>query len=280
MIALELRSGILEAPGGEDRRNMSADSAQAKPSPVEELLEILHLKAVRSVYQPILHLASGKVYGYEALTRGPQGSQLESPLELFQVAKDHGLLTQLEAICLESAVRNAKDLPPECRLFVNVIPSYLGHEHFEVSEVMTLLKSGEIPPERFVLELTESVPLPDDAILTPVLQEFREVGIQVALDDYGSGFANLESLVAIRPHILKIDRALIWGIAEDPLKQEILRAMKAITASYGGLVLAEGVEKIEELRILQEVGIEYGQGYFFARPGPAFPEARWPDAES
>jgi EAL domain-containing protein (putative c-di-GMP-specific phosphodiesterase class I) len=198
------------------------------------------------------------------------------PTDLYHLASQHSLLPELDEACCLNAVFQARSIPSHVRLFVNVLPTALAGEELGATTLAAALERSELPPERFVLELTESVPLPGTEILTRGLQEYRRLGAAIAIDDYGMGFANLASLVAIRPEFLKLDRCLTAGLPDDPLRQEILRAMRTITESYGAAVIAEGIESPEQLSKLLELGVPYGQGELLAGPSATFGEISWP----
>jgi EAL domain-containing protein (putative c-di-GMP-specific phosphodiesterase class I) len=240
------------------------------------LRDIIEVPRLRTVFQPIVDLRTQKVLAYEALSRGPEGGPLEMPTDLYHQASRHSLLAALDEACCKGAILNARQLPEGVRLFVNVLPTALAGEELGAQALAEVMAEAGLAPERFVLELTESVPLPDQEILTRALAEYRELGASIAIDDYGTGFANLASLVAIRPEFLKLDRSLTQDLPRDCLRQEILRAMCTITSSYGAAVIAEGIETPEQLEALLELGVPYGQGELLAHPEDGFPLPLWP----
>lgn len=243
---------------------------------LEELKEVIAAARLRTVFQPIVDLRTHELFAYEALSRGPRGGRLEMPAALYHHASLHALLPALDEACCMRAVERARDLPEGVRLFVNVLPSALDGEELGATKLGRALEASRLSPERFVLELTESVPLPEEDVLTPALQAYRELGASIAIDDYGTGFANLASLVTIRPEFLKLDRSLTAGLPGDPLRKQVLKAMRDITESYGAAVIAEGIETVEQLEVLLELGVPYGQGELLSPPASDFPRPSWP----
>lgn len=240
-----------------------------------ELLEVIQTPKLRTFFQPIVDLRSGEVFAYEALSRGPPGV-LEMPAVLYHQAALHSVLPALDEACCLHAVLQARSLPAGVRLFVNVLPSALAGEELGANSLAAALERSGLPPDRFVLELTESVPLPSPEVLSRALREYRHLGASIAIDDYGTGYANLASLMAIRPEFLKLDRSLTAGLPHDPLHRQILQAMQGITESYGAAVIAEGIEHVAQLEALIDLGIPFGQGELLAPPAQGFSLPAWP----
>lgn len=249
---------------GEDEREAEADVAL-----LPALRAALAGPQVRPLYQPIVSLTDGRLFAYEALSRGPPGP-LESPATLYRIASRGDLLRELDDACCRSALRGARGLPAGIRLFVNLLPTALTAPELRAEIMQGLLAEVEIPASCFVLELTESVPLPERVVLRRSLAAYRAMGASIAIDDYGMGYANLESLVTIRPEFLKLDGSFTQGVEADPLRQEVIRAMATLTRSYGASLIAEGVERPEELEVLRRLEVPYAQGRLLGPPAPAF----------
>ncbi len=210
---------------------------------------------VRSVLQPIVHASTGKVIGHEALLRGPAGSAWESPAALFADAQMTGETAALEGAARHLAVGRLGDLPPDQSLFINVDP------------ILPQSTPPVVPPtDRIVLEIAETRSILEDANLISHIMAWRSQGYRIAVDDYGVGYMGVGAVLVIRPDIVKIDRLVIMGIHEDAARRAAVEAILHVTRAMGTLVIAEGVETIEEFHALQDCGVEYMQGYLFGKP--------------
>ena len=185
------------------------------------------------VFQPIVDLASATVAGYEALSRFPGTA---TPDVWFAAAAEVGLGAELEALAIRRAFESLPDLPPNTFLTVNVSPHLLGS-----APVAAALAA---PPtlRRVVIELTEHMPTPDLAALRAQTAELRGRGALIAIDDAGSGYAGLQQLAEVRPQLVKLDRALVAGADNDPVKAALAEMVGTFTSRIDAWLLAEGIE--------------------------------------
>ena len=227
---------------------------------------------IRTVYQPIVDLSRSRVVGYEALTRfeDPEG---QGPEEWFAAAHRCRLDAELEAMALTSALAQRPSLPPDCFLTVNVAPGVLG-----AGPVRRVLE-GEGDLAGVVIELTEQTPVESYAYLAERLDAYREAGALLAVDDVGSGYAGLQHLIHLRPSFIKLDRQFVDGIDQDGAKRALVEVLGTFTDRIDCWLLAEGVERPEELEVLTTLGVPLGQGYLLARPGPPWAGLRSEAAE-
>jgi diguanylate cyclase (GGDEF)-like protein len=231
--------------------------------------ELLEPGAITAVYQPIVRLADLQPIGYEGLARFPTPPGLVAlPPDVTLAAADRaGLRGELEAACWGAIA--AAGVPPAGRLlFVNVSPDLLGHGGFAAL-------AGDMP-SRLVIELTEQDAVQDIAQVREKLRPWIARGALVAVDDAGAGFTSLEYVAQIRPDFLKLCRGMVTGVDLDASRLAVLRATVAFAREVGARIVAEGVERHEELAVLRDAGIDFGQGWLFGRPSPAWPQ----DAES
>jgi EAL domain-containing protein (putative c-di-GMP-specific phosphodiesterase class I)/GGDEF domain-containing protein len=235
------------------------------------LRRLMREKQLHTVFQPILDLQQGNFFACEALLRGPAGSALERPDQLFSTAASAGCSQELEWLAIETAILQFVELRSPLRLFLNMSIGCLNasREHLP-SARRHLLRLG-IPPSRIVIELTENQSVSDYSALRTVLDDFRKLGIQIAMDDMGEGFSNLRMWSEVKPDFVKIDRHFITGIDSDPIKFHFVRAMSELADACGGVLIAEGIETDAELNALRELGIPYLQGYRIARPQRTLP---------
>ncbi|SDT15293.1 EAL domain, c-di-GMP-specific phosphodiesterase class I (or its enzymatically inactive variant) [Friedmanniella luteola] len=226
------------------------------------LQRVLDEGAVRSVYQPLVELTTGRLVGYEALARGPVGP-LERPDHLFAAARRHGLLAELDAACRLAAVRGGVDhgLVAPLTLFVNVEPEVL--ERAPLADLVALAERapGDL---RLVLEITERALTARPAELLKTVQRVRELGWGVALDDVGAESASLAFLEVVRPDVVKLDLRLVQQ-RPDRAVAEIMNAVNAYAERSGALLLAEGIETEQHRRAAEALGATLGQGWLFGR---------------
>jgi diguanylate cyclase (GGDEF)-like protein/PAS domain S-box-containing protein len=226
--------------------------------------EIVAEGAVRSVFQPIVHLDSGRVVAYEALARGPQGP-LERPDLLFAAARAAGCLAELDEACRAAAFRGAVEqgLLAPLTVFVNVEPEVL-----DTAPLDDLLRIAESAPGelRVVVEITERALATRPAELLRTVERVRELGWAVALDDVGADSMSLAFMPLLRPDVVKLDLRLVQE-RPGPDIAEIMNAVNAYAERSGALVLAEGIETDAHLRMAKALGATLGQGWLFGRPG-------------
>ncbi len=238
------------------------------------LQEIILRGMLQSVYQPIVDMASGTIFGFEALARGPRDSTLESPTALFSVADEVELTFELDRACFRSALVGAAGLEPVHRLFVNLLPTSFYDSSFIESEVANLLAAAELTPANVVFEITERLAIENFASFRQALAGYTRAGFGVAIDDVGTRHSNLETVMALRPDFIKLSDVLTRGVSKSTVKREMVRSLQRIAEAIDAVIVAEGIEGPEDLTVLCDLGVRYGQGYFLARPGPAFPQLR------
>jgi diguanylate cyclase (GGDEF)-like protein len=237
-----------------DRRLAGQLSGDGQRAEVQALLD--REDAIVPVFQPLLELATGRVAGYEALARMPDGP-FRPPDQWFNQAHRAGLGPALEAAALRAALR-APARPERTFLALNVSPgALLSHE---VRRALPEDLSG------IVIELTEHELFSADQALDRELVELRARGARIALDDAGNGYAGLQQIIRIAPDILKIDRSLVDGVNDDPHRFALLEALISFAATTRAAVCAEGVESLADLAALADLDVTYAQGWALARP--------------
>ena len=236
-----------------------------------ELEGVIARRDILSVFQPIVNIAQQSIHGYEALSRGPSDSPLHSPLMLFDVAERGRRLCELELLCRQLAMQRfcAQRLPG--KIFLNASPVTLLQAAKHPERTQVLLEQAGLTPGQVVIELTERHPLDDYDIIREATRYYRALGFEIAIDDLGAGYAGLRMWSELRPDYVKIDRHFVQGIHEDKVKQEFIRSILDIANGLDCRVIAEGIEVAEEFAVIHDMGIEYGQGYYIARPS-ATPE--------
>lgn len=233
----------------------------------EEIRRIIATGAITPVFQPIFCLATGRVHGYEALSRIIPPSSIGNPEELFEKARRHNLAQSLEMLCrhkaLEAAART--DIGSQ-RLFLNVCPAILAEDDHQPGKTAMLLKELNMDRSRLIFELTEQTLISDYALFRKLVSYYRDQGYSIAIDDLGAGYAGLGMLAEVVPDYVKLARFLVSGIDGSPTRQALVEALVSFCDKIGARVIAEGIEREEELMFLARTGVNLGQGYLLAKP--------------
>jgi len=233
-----------------------------------ELRTLLDRRALFPRFQPIFDLRIGELYGFEGLIRGPSDSVLHAPLNLLSVARRGGLLAELERSCIESILGVWSGLTSHHRIFVNLSPSALLDARSRASLGSDLVQQLGLLPRNVVIELTESQPTFDYAPLLEAAEYLRSLGFTIALDDLGEGFSSLRLWSELKPEFVKVDKHFVQGVGSDPVKLHFLRSIQELAHRTGARVVAEGIETDADLAVIQELGIDFGQGFLLGKPEP------------
>src|SRR5688572_16313214 len=204
--------------------------------------------------------------GHEALVRGPQGSLLQTPGQLFAAAHEDGCSVELNIVCIQEILRAFARMGLAGSLFLNISPQLIMQRGFNQERAARFMKDLGLEPNRVVIELTEDYPTYDFRLVHESLMLYRAMGFRVAIDDLGEGFASLRLWSELKPEFVKADKHFVVGIANDPVKVQFLRAIQDIAESCGSLVIAEGIENADDFRVVKDIGIACGQGWFIGRP--------------
>ena len=248
-----------------------AERDRAAHGQLVSLKEVLASRLVRAVYQPVIDIARSDVLGYEALSR-PSGGQFESIDQLFKAAYESQSIWPLERLCRERAMEGLQQLRPGSLLFLNVEPDSIYDPYFQSNETLEMLRQARLTPDRVVLEMTEHSAVRDFTAFRQTLTYFRSLGFRLAIDDMGSGYSALISVAEIQPEFVKIDMSLIRDLHNRPLKRELVDTITRFSRRAGIEVIAEGIECVEELEVLREIGVHHAQGFLFARPSSPPPD--------
>jgi EAL domain-containing protein (putative c-di-GMP-specific phosphodiesterase class I) len=233
---------------------------------VAELRASLRDRAVYIEYDPIVVTDTGAVFGYEALARGVVRA-LRSPEVMFAVAAEGNLLWELSRLCRAKAFEGMQHrLTSDQLLFLNVDPHDFADPEFINGPALLSQAHGDsdgVPdPHKVVIEITERTAITDYPAVRARLQSFRALGYRVAVDDAGRGYAGLGSIANLEPDFIKLDISLITGIDANPIKRNLVETMVRFANEQGARVIAEGVERAEELATVQALGVHLVQGFF------------------
>ncbi len=235
-----------------------------------ELRAILHEGRLTTFYQPIVDMERDSIMGYEALTRGPRNTAFEVPKALFSFGDRNHLSAELDVLCRRQALRNARGFDPQKKLFLNSLPETLGTPGL-VEQNLAVLEEVGLQPSNLVFEITERTEILDFEAFGRDLERLRRLGFLVAIDDVGTGYSSLQTVSEVAADFLKIDISLIKNIHQSLIKQDLVHSLLQVASRTRTRVIAEGIETEEEYRALHACGVRLGQGFYFARPAPAFP---------
>ena len=237
---------------------------QRKKQLTKELRDIIRRKRITTLFQPIVRARELTVFGYEVLTRGPGSSSFRNSDMLFSFARESKLAWALEDVALECALKRLRQVDLLDRKFLlNLEAEMFGESEFRIHEMVSFFAEHQ---GQFVLELTERAAIEDYVVFRRLLDEFREKGIEVAIDDAGSGYASLEAIAALAPDYLKVTKGLVSTLAEEPIKQDLVKMLVDLGAKIGAKTIAEGIETADEYETCRDLGIDLIQGYYFAHP--------------
>jgi len=238
-------------------------------TPSDSMLERLRRNgALYPVFQPIVDLRKGSIFGHEALIRGPIGTPFHSPAALLARAADEGSLTAFELDCVDVILAHWGRLEAPGRLFLNMSADALATAMAGPAPTWfeRTLAQHHIAARSVTVEITEERPSSDMGVLRMAVKSLHATGAQVALDDFGEGQSNLRLWSELRPDFVKIDKFFTHGIANSPQNLELVRTIVGFGHTLGTTLVAEGVEDTKDLRVLRDLGIDHGQGYLFGSP--------------
>lgn len=225
-----------------------------------------------SVYQPIVRLGDGAVVAHEALLRGLVDGREIGGGDLFFVAESADWLPRLDRIGRECAVAGAAPWLEDADLFVNTHPTSVHRPDADLASTRQLMEDAGLAPERLVIEVAEPSAVTEHGHLLSVLEQYRELGWRVALDDVAAGWASRELLTTLRPDVVKLGKRLVQALPDD-MARTMVRAVVDASHRVGALVVAEGVEDEASAERVTALGVDLGQGWWFGRPVVLEPEA-------
>ncbi len=240
----------------------------------EWLIGLIREERVQIHYQPIVQVGhTAQAYAYECLLRGEgSGGTPISPGRMFKAAELADLEFHLDRLARVAAIRDSHALGMEAPLFINFRPTAIYDPAFCLRTTVGAAQQLGIDPQRIVFEVVESEAVSDHEHLRYIVDQYRQGGFRIALDDLGAGYASLNLLKDLEPDFVKLDRELIRHIHANPAQATIVEAIIGMARNLGIRTIAEGIEEAEEYRWLREAGIDLVQGFYFARPAHPPPQ--------
>lgn len=232
-------------------------------------MTIIDEKLIKAVFQPIISLRNGSIFGHEALSRGPEHSIFKNPELLFNYAIKYDKIWELELLCRTKSLESLQkhhQTPIKTKLFLNVNPNIIHDIKFKQGFTKRYLNDFSFQPDQIIFEITEKGNLANVDDFKKTVQNYKAQNYQIAIDDAGAGLSGLNMISDIRPHYIKLDMNLIRDIDTDSTKQALVKSMVEFAKLSNTKLVAEGIETKEELLALIDFGVNYGQGYFIQRP--------------
>ncbi|MDO9218295.1 MAG: GGDEF domain-containing protein [Lacisediminimonas sp.] len=249
---LMLRSTITQRPG-------------PTPPVAPSFSDVVDQSLLHAVFQPIACLSNGDPIGFEGLIRGPEGTALHSADALFQAARLEQRTLAFESVCRKVVLEQYAALGLRGKLFLNVGPLCFL-EDLAATRRLQFLEALGIPPEKIVLELTETEQISDYSLLRKSLQWCRDQGFEIAIDDLGAGYSGLRLWSEINPDYVKIDRHFLKDIAVHRSKMHFIESIQLLAEKSRTITIAEGLETEDDVLTVARIGIRYGQGFVIERP--------------
>jgi EAL domain-containing protein (putative c-di-GMP-specific phosphodiesterase class I) len=253
--------GILEARQDFHKRGEVLDEAR-----LVEARRVLRDRTLITLFQPIVALPEKEIFGFEALTRGPSGSYLGPAENFFGFAERSGILGEVERLCVDLALERAAELPEGTSLFLNLSNHGLEHLDSLGISLADLAATSRFSPQRCVLEITERTYAESQAALKHRVSELRDGGFRIAIDDMGTGYSALHVLAELEPDFIKLNQMLVRDLASEPIKRNLVSAITSFAGTSRSVVIAEGVEREEEMQVLVDLGVMLQQGFLFGHP--------------
>jgi EAL domain-containing protein (putative c-di-GMP-specific phosphodiesterase class I) len=233
--------------------------------------------SITAAFQPIVHLPTRRVYGYEALVRGMAQEPAQAILSMVTDENKYSF----DQACRRTAIAEASRLGlKDAYLSINFLPGAMYDPATCIKGTLAAAAAYGFPLDRIVFEVTEGERVTDHDHLQAIFTEYRRHGLRTAIDDFGEGYSGLGLLARFQPHIVKLDLRLVRGIHRSRPQRAIVAAVNTLCRDLDLTLIAEGVETTEELAALSDIGLELFQGYLFARPGfRSLPVPVWPASE-
>lgn len=222
---------------------------------------------ITMAFQPIVDVTTGRVFAHEALVRGEDGASAYTVLSQVSDQNRYGF----DQACRVKAIELAADLniaDQGANLSINFLPGAVYEPRACIRATLQAAMRTGFPLQKIIFEFTESERL-DTAHVLNILRTYRAMGFKTALDDFGAAFAGVGILSKFQPDIVKLDMDLIRDIDLDPVKRIIVKSTIDMLRDLGILAICEGIERIEEYKVLADLGVSLMQGYLFARPALA-----------
>jgi EAL domain-containing protein (putative c-di-GMP-specific phosphodiesterase class I) len=233
------------------------------------LSEIIKNNLVETIFQPIADLKDGHILGYEALSRGPKGTDFYMPIPLISQAKSYNRADELDSVLCSNTLMNAKKRGLDSLLFLNLNSEYI-YDNNPAENMIKKLQEFELRADQIVIEFSEKSAISKFDGFIDIVETYRGLGFLLCFDNVGSAYSNLFTVGKIRPDFMKIDRSLTQGISYDENKRATLDMELMIANLIKTRLIAEGVETKEDLSAVIDLGVTAAQGHIIGQPDKNF----------
>ncbi|MBF0415447.1 MAG: GGDEF domain-containing protein [Magnetococcales bacterium] len=257
-----------------------SDDKQLLQREFNTLLEDCHLIPH---FMPIVALGQEKIFGHEALIRGPAGSPLHMPCALFSMANKLERTKDLEILCRKLSLERFAQQDVRSKLFLNVSPHCLLDPSYTQGTTTRFMQELGIHSNQVVIEITENLPITDYDLIAQAVDHYRARGFEVAIDDLGAGHSGLRAWFELKPDYVKLDHCFLKEITTNPLNQDFVRSLIRMAHDTGCKVVAEGIETQEIMHLLCDLQVDFMQGFYIGKPGTEIQEDTehpWPTMAS
>ena len=248
----------------------------------EEFKGLIQKQKITTVFQPILSLKENETLGFEILNRPEPTPFFPTADKFYDYVGQSETVFMVEAflrdLSLERYSEQVKHTQKhdEKLVFINIQPQVLADSAYRSGKTLELLSKYNLSPSQIVLELTEKEAVIDYSRFEKIIDNYRQQGFRVAVDDAGTGYNSLKTLVYLKPEFIKIDKSLIRNIHNNPAQQHLVELLLEFAIQSKTDVIAEGIETLSELMFLQELGVSYGQGYALGKPNSLLSNGQLP----
>ena len=238
----------------------------------KEVKELIFNESFSTAFQPILSLAEGGTIGFEVLNRPKSSVHFPTTEDFYNyigksnnVFKIEGFLRNLSLKRYAEQVRQT-DSHEDGLIFLNIQPQVLTDSAYRSGTTLDLLAKYGLSPDRVVLELTEKEAVSDYQSFEKIIDNYRKQGFRIAIDDAGTGYNSLKTIISLKPEFIKLDKFLIRDIHIQPAQQQLVELLLGFAEQSNTHMIAEGIENVQELQYLKDLGVHFGQGYALGRP--------------
>jgi EAL domain-containing protein (putative c-di-GMP-specific phosphodiesterase class I) len=239
---------------------------------MKALQKIMKNNSMSTYFQPILKLNTGETIGFEALNRPAETNLFPSTEDFYEFVGQSNQIFLVECFCRNNALKrfverlNGNFQQEATLIFINIHPCVLMDSNYHSGETLQLISSLEIDPRQVVFELTERSAVTDYSMFEKVLSHYRSQGFRIAIDDVGSGYNSLKTLICLKPEFIKLDRSLIENIDQNFEKQQLVKLIIEYAKQSKTEIIAEGIERAKELAFIRKHGVDYAQGFALGKP--------------
>lgn len=253
----------IDNPSGEES---PIDRSDSTPMLQAEFHTILERSLLTPHFMPIVAPGHEKIYGHEALIRGPEESSLHMPCALFSMANTLGKSKDLEVLCRKLSLEQFARQSGQSKLFLNISPHCLLDPLYTQGTTSRFMQELGIHSNQVVIEITENLPITDYNLIAQAVDYYRARGFEVAIDDLGAGHSGLRAWFELKPDYVKLDLCFLKDITTNPLNQDFVRSLIRMAHDTGCKVVAEGIETPEVMQLLGDLQVDFMQGFYVGKP--------------